>query len=89
MRQKHLNIILIIGIIISVCVSLWPNEETPQIPTIDYSKYEQRFKKVEQRIDSVYNQINIKDSTIHENTNFVNGATRNQRDSLRSILNPR
>ena len=90
MRQRHLNILLIIGIIVCLVISLWPDEKTtPNIQPINYELFEHRFKTVERRVDSIYNQVNFKDTLIHENSIIIHNAPRSKRDSLRLLINPR
>ena len=52
MNQRLINIIFGVGIIFAIVLLLLQSNETPpQIPTIDYEKYEQRFNEINMRFE--------------------------------------
>jgi len=89
MKQLHLNIIFAVGIILCVWLSL-RHEKTPtQTQPINYQLLKYRYEESQKRVDTLQSQINQKDTTIYENSNFVRTSDRVRRDSLRAAINPR
>ncbi len=89
MNQKLINILFAIAIIGIALLNL-RHEKTPtQTQPINYELLEYRFNQSEKRIDTLYSQMNLKDTIIYENSNLVRTANRSKRDSIRAIVNPR
>jgi hypothetical protein len=89
MKQRHLNIIFAVGIIVCGWLSL-RHEKTPtQTQPINYQLLKYRYEESQKRTDTLQLQVNQKDTTIYENSNFVRTSDRSRRDSLRAIYNRR
>ena len=87
--KKEIAIILFLFAFCSL--NLWLNLRPDEKQTNDpnYELFEYRFKEMQGRIDTLSTQINSKDEKIDSNIVFVESASRNTRDSLRAIYNPR
>jgi hypothetical protein len=85
------EIVIIITLFLLSGVNLWlnlrPDEKQIEDPNIELFKY--KFETIQNRIDSIYNQVNLKDTLIHENSILIHNAPRSKRDSIRAVINPR
>lgn len=57
MRQRHLNIIFGVGLIVVIVLLLLHNEKTQQTTEINYDLYRFKSQQLQERIDSLSNEI--------------------------------
>jgi len=66
MKQRHLNLIFILGLFVCLALSLVHEKEAPQTQPINYDLYKYKFEELQSRYDSlslqVENNINQIDS---------------------------
>jgi hypothetical protein len=86
--QTAINIFFLVLILIVGGLSLRHENTAPPEP-INYELLKYRYEESQKRVDTLQLQVNQKDTTIYENSNFVRNAARSKRDSLRSVINPR